>query len=69
MSKAKAVHIIANAGYATGSPVITVGQAITPEILAAALRAYRASKSQFMMSDDAASRMIAEAVLAAARGL
>jgi uncharacterized protein (DUF362 family) len=60
MRKAKAVHIIANAGYAA-SPAT-----ITPEILAAALRSYRAAKAQFMMSDEAASRMIAEAVLAAA---
>jgi len=58
MSKAKVM--LTSAGY---EPKVL---AVTPEILAAALRAYRAAKAQFMLSDDEASRMIAEAVLQAA---
>ena len=64
MSKAKA--ILASAGYGHELGHATTILAVTPEILAAALRAYRAAKAQFMLSDEEASRMIAEAVLQAA---
>jgi hypothetical protein len=59
-------------GYDTAAKMLATAArepkvlAVTPEILAAALRAYRAAKAQFMLSDDEASRMIAEAVLQAA---
>ena len=38
---------------------------LTPEVLAAALRAFRAAKTQFMISEEEASRMIAQAVIEA----